>query len=180
MGASFTGRVMLVVSSEIVVLMLASCVAGMDRRPIFSCSTGCKEFPFHIGFQPWIYVVSALTAMAISLFTVSVLAWQGRPGPIRPRPFTTSRTLFRREMTFTGDSFQVFGSIDPRDGKVGQCLFGLRIPCSIQRNCSSISACSRGEAGNFTTFSSTSLRDKHTGPCVCSNQVNPDLVSPLI
>jgi ABC-type antimicrobial peptide transport system permease subunit len=35
-----------------------------------------KGFPFNIGFQPWIYLVAAISAMVIALVTVSLLAWR--------------------------------------------------------------------------------------------------------
>jgi putative ABC transport system permease protein len=74
MGASIT-EVVMVVSREIVILMSASVLLAWIAAYIFM-QNWLQGFPFHIGFQPWIYVVSALTAMAISLLTVSVLAYR--------------------------------------------------------------------------------------------------------
>jgi len=74
MGASIT-EVVLVVSREIVILMSASVLLAWIAAYIFM-QNWLHGFPFHIGFQPWIYVISALTAMAISLLTVSILAYR--------------------------------------------------------------------------------------------------------
>ncbi len=74
MGASIT-EVVLVVSREIVILMSASVLLAWIAAYFFM-QNWLQGFPFHIGFQPWIYVISALTAMAISLLTVSVLAYR--------------------------------------------------------------------------------------------------------
>ena len=35
-----------------------------------------QEFPFNIGFKPWIYVIAAMTAVLISILAVSILAYR--------------------------------------------------------------------------------------------------------
>ena len=35
-----------------------------------------QDFPYNIGFQPWIYVLGALCALAVSVLTVSALAYR--------------------------------------------------------------------------------------------------------
>ena len=35
-----------------------------------------EGFPFNIGFQPWIYLLSALLAIVIATVTVAGLAWR--------------------------------------------------------------------------------------------------------
>ena len=35
-----------------------------------------QDFPYNIGFRPWIYVIAAMTAMMISMVTVSSLAFR--------------------------------------------------------------------------------------------------------
>jgi putative ABC transport system permease protein len=74
MGASIK-EVVLVVSREIVVLMSASVLLAW-MVSYFFMQNWLLGFPFNIGFQPWIYVMSALTAMFISLLTVSLLAYR--------------------------------------------------------------------------------------------------------
>ncbi len=74
MGASIT-EVVLVVSREIVILMSASVLLAWIAAYFFM-QNWLLGFPFHIGFQPWIYIISALTAMITSLATVSVLAYR--------------------------------------------------------------------------------------------------------
>jgi putative ABC transport system permease protein len=82
MGAS-VGEVMLVVSREILVLMLVAVLLAWIMAYFFM-QHWLQEFPFNIGFQPWIYLVAALTAMAIALFTVTMLAWrEARSNPAR-------------------------------------------------------------------------------------------------
>lgn len=74
MGASI-GEVVMVVSKEIVLLMSVSVLLAWIAAYFFM-QNWLQGFPFNIGFQPWIYVISALSAMVISLATVSVLAFR--------------------------------------------------------------------------------------------------------
>jgi len=74
MGASIW-QVMLEVSREIILLMSISVLLAWIAAYLFM-QNWLQEFPFNIGFQPWIYLVAALSAMLIALLTVSLLAWQ--------------------------------------------------------------------------------------------------------
>jgi len=33
-------------------------------------------FPFNIGFKPWIYIVSAISALLLAIFSVTLLAYR--------------------------------------------------------------------------------------------------------
>jgi putative ABC transport system permease protein len=82
MGATI-GEVILVVSREILVLMLIAVLLAWIAAYLFM-QNWLQGFPFNIGFQPWIYLVSALTAMFIALLTVTLLAWrEARSNPAR-------------------------------------------------------------------------------------------------
>ncbi len=74
MGASI-GEVVMVVSREIMLLMGVSVLLAWIVAYIFM-QNWLHDFPFNIGFKPWIYLVAALTAMVVSLFTVSYLAYR--------------------------------------------------------------------------------------------------------
>lgn len=74
MGASI-GNVILVVSREVVVLMGISVMLAWIVAYIFM-QNWLKGFPFNIGFKPWIYMVSAVSAMLIAVLTVSLLAYR--------------------------------------------------------------------------------------------------------
>jgi putative ABC transport system permease protein len=74
LGASIW-QVMLVVSREILLLMSISVLLAWIAAYLFM-QNWLQGFPFNIGFQPWIYLVAALSAMLIALLTVSLLAWQ--------------------------------------------------------------------------------------------------------
>ncbi len=74
MGASI-GEVVLVVSREIVMLMSVSVLVAWIAAYFFM-QNWLQDFPYNIGFKPWIYVISALTAMGVSLLTVSYLAFR--------------------------------------------------------------------------------------------------------
>ena len=74
MGASI-GEVMLVISREIILLMTISVLLAWIAAYLFM-QNWLQGFPFNIGFQPWIYLVAACTAMIIALFTVTLLAWR--------------------------------------------------------------------------------------------------------
>jgi putative ABC transport system permease protein len=74
MGASIW-QVMMEVSREIILLMSISVLLAWMAAYLFM-QNWLQEFPFNIGFQPWIYLVAALSAMLIALLTVSLMAWQ--------------------------------------------------------------------------------------------------------
>ena len=74
MGASI-GKVVLVVSSEVVMLMGISVILAWITAYLFM-QNWLQSFPFNIGFRPWIYVVSAISAMLVAIFSVSLLAYQ--------------------------------------------------------------------------------------------------------
>jgi putative ABC transport system permease protein len=82
MGASI-GEVMLLVSREIMLLMGISVLLAWIAAYLFM-QNWLQEFPFNIGFQPWIYLVAAVSAMLIALLTVTLLAWRAaRSNPAR-------------------------------------------------------------------------------------------------
>jgi len=74
MGASIR-EVVLVISREIVLLM-SSAVLLAWIVSYFFMQNWLRDFPFNIGFKPWIYLISAFTAMFISMFTVSLIAYR--------------------------------------------------------------------------------------------------------
>jgi putative ABC transport system permease protein len=74
MGASIRD-VVLVVSREIIMLMGISVLLAWIASYIFM-QNWLQDFPYNIGFQPLIYVIAAITAMAISVITVSYLAYR--------------------------------------------------------------------------------------------------------
>jgi putative ABC transport system permease protein len=74
MGASIR-EVVVVVSREIVVLMGISVLLAWIVAYIFM-QNWLQDFPYNIGFKPWIYIISALTAMILSVVTVSYLAYR--------------------------------------------------------------------------------------------------------
>jgi len=74
MGASIR-NVILVVSREVVVLMGISVMLAWIVAYLFM-QNWLKSFPFNIGFKPWIYMVSAVSAMLIAVLTVSLLAYR--------------------------------------------------------------------------------------------------------
>jgi len=73
MGASIR-EVIVVVSREIILLMGISVLLAWIAAYFFM-QNWLQDFPFNIGFTPWVYVVAAVTAMLISLLTVSYLAY---------------------------------------------------------------------------------------------------------
>ena len=82
MGATI-GEVMLVVSREIILLMTISVLLAWIAAYLFM-QNWLQGFPINIGFQPWIYLVAAVSAMIIALFTVTILAWNAsRSNPAR-------------------------------------------------------------------------------------------------
>jgi ABC-type antimicrobial peptide transport system permease subunit len=74
MGASVR-EVIVVVSREIILLMGISVLLAWIAAYFFM-QNWLQDFPFNIGFTPWVYVVAAVTAMLISLLTVSYLAYR--------------------------------------------------------------------------------------------------------
>jgi putative ABC transport system permease protein len=67
--------VILVVSREVVVLMGISVILAWIVAYLFM-QNWLHAFPFNIGFKPWIYMVSASSAMLIAVLTVSLLAYR--------------------------------------------------------------------------------------------------------
>jgi putative ABC transport system permease protein len=74
MGASI-GSVIMVVSREVVLLMGISVLMAWIASYLFM-QNWLQDFPFRIGFQPWIYLVSALSAMLIAIISVTLLAYR--------------------------------------------------------------------------------------------------------
>lgn len=74
MGAT-VGEVVLFVSREIVSLVVLSVLFAWILS-YFLMQDWLGNFPFNIGFRPWIYIVAALTAVFISILSVSVLAYR--------------------------------------------------------------------------------------------------------
>jgi len=82
MGATIRD-VILVVSREVVVLMGISVLLAWFTAYLFM-QNWLHGFPFNIGFKPWIYMVAAISAMLIAIFTVSLLAYRAaRSNPAR-------------------------------------------------------------------------------------------------
>ncbi len=74
MGASILD-VVLVISREVVVLMGISILLAWIAAYLFM-QNWLQGFPFNIGFKPWIYIVAAISAMFIAIFSVSLLAYR--------------------------------------------------------------------------------------------------------
>jgi len=83
MGASI-GNVIKVVSREVVQLMGISIGIAWIASYLFM-QNWLRGFPFHIGFKPWIYLLSAFSAMFIAMISVTVLAYKAA----RRNPATT-------------------------------------------------------------------------------------------
>jgi putative ABC transport system permease protein len=83
MGASI-GDVIKVVSREVVQLMGISILIAWIASYLFM-QNWLQGFPFHIGFRPWIYLVSAVSAMLIAIISVTFLAYRAA----RRNPATT-------------------------------------------------------------------------------------------
>ena len=75
MGASIRDIVYLV-AREIMILMLFSVVLAWLMAYFFMQGWWLRDFPFNIGFKPWIYIISAITAIFIAILTVSVMAYR--------------------------------------------------------------------------------------------------------
>jgi putative ABC transport system permease protein len=78
MGASI-GDVILVVSREVVLLMGISVLLAWIAAYLFM-QNWLHAFPFNIGFKPWIYMVSAISAMLIAIMSVTLLAYRAARG----------------------------------------------------------------------------------------------------
>jgi putative ABC transport system permease protein len=74
MGASM-GAVVRLVSREIVILVGISVLTAWVVS-FFFMQRWLADFPFNIGFRPWIYLLAALSALVIALTTVSLMAYR--------------------------------------------------------------------------------------------------------
>ena len=74
MGSSIRD-VILVVSRELVLLMGISVLLAWIAAYLFM-QNWLHGFPFNIGFKPWIYLVSAISAMFIAITSVTLLAYR--------------------------------------------------------------------------------------------------------
>ena len=74
MGATIR-EVIMVVSREMVFLMGISVLLAWLISYLFM-QRWLQDFPFNIGFQAWIYLVAAISAMMIALLTVFLLAYR--------------------------------------------------------------------------------------------------------
>jgi putative ABC transport system permease protein len=74
MGATI-GDVIFVVSRDVVMLMGIAVLLAWIVAYLFM-QNWLRDFPFNIGFKPWIYMVSALTAMLVAIFSVTLLAYR--------------------------------------------------------------------------------------------------------
>ena len=74
MGASI-GEVVMVVSREVLLLMGIS-ISLAWIAAYFFMQNWLQGFPFNIGFKPWIYITSAVSALIIALLSVSLLAYR--------------------------------------------------------------------------------------------------------
>ncbi|MEA3460456.1 MAG: FtsX-like permease family protein, partial [Bacteroidota bacterium] len=74
MGASIRD-VIVVVSRGVVMLMGISVLLAWIAAYIFM-QNWLHDFPFNIGFKPWIYLMSAISAMLIAFLSVTLLAYR--------------------------------------------------------------------------------------------------------
>jgi putative ABC transport system permease protein len=74
MGASIR-QVIIEISSHIILLMGISVLLAWIVAYLFM-QNWLMDFPYHIGFKPWIYLVSAAAAMVISVTTVAYLSYR--------------------------------------------------------------------------------------------------------
>ncbi len=82
MGATIR-EVVIVVSREVLLLMFISILLAWIAAYFFM-QNWLQGFPFNIGFKPWIYMVSAVSALIIALLSVSLLAYRAaRRNPAR-------------------------------------------------------------------------------------------------
>ncbi len=82
MGASI-GELVTALSGEIIILMGISLFPAWVSAYFFM-ENWLQDFPYNIGFRPWIFLVAALAAMVISVLTVSILSFRAaRTSPAR-------------------------------------------------------------------------------------------------
>lgn len=74
MGASIAG-VVLSVSREIVLLVAISVLLAWIMAYLFM-QNWLQNFPYNIGFKPWLYLAAASAAIVISIVAVSLLAYK--------------------------------------------------------------------------------------------------------
>jgi putative ABC transport system permease protein len=74
MGASIR-QVVVQISRQIIYLMGISVLLAWIAAYLFM-QNWLMDFPYRIGFKPWIYVVSAIAAMIIALSTVVYLSYR--------------------------------------------------------------------------------------------------------
>ncbi len=74
MGASVL-EIVLEVSKEILYLMGISILIAWIVSYLFM-QNWLRDFPYNIGFQPWIYVIAAICAIILALVTVSVFSFR--------------------------------------------------------------------------------------------------------
>ena len=74
MGASIR-QVIVEISSHIILLMGISVLLAWIVAYLFM-QNWLMDFPYHIGFKPWIYLVAAAAAMMISISTVAYLSYR--------------------------------------------------------------------------------------------------------
>jgi putative ABC transport system permease protein len=74
MGASIL-QVVMDISKHVLQLMVISVLLAWIVAYYFM-QNWLQDFPFNIGFQPWIYVVAAAVALVISMATVSSLSYR--------------------------------------------------------------------------------------------------------
>ena len=74
MGASIR-QVIIEVSRQILILMGISVLLAWIVAYLFM-QNWLMDFPYHIGFKPWIYLVAAAAAMIISISTVATLSYR--------------------------------------------------------------------------------------------------------
>jgi len=82
MGATI-GHVIVVVSKDVVLLMGISVLMAWIAAYLFM-QNWLHGFPFNIGFKPWIYLVSAFSAIFIAILSVTLIAYRAaRRNPAR-------------------------------------------------------------------------------------------------
>ncbi len=74
MGATI-GDVILVVSRKFMLLMAVSVLMAWIAAYLFM-QNWLQGFPFNIGFKPWIYLVSAFSALFIALLSVTLIVYR--------------------------------------------------------------------------------------------------------
>lgn len=74
MGASI-GNIIYLVSKEVMVMMFFSVIFAWLAAYLLMQELWLQDFPYNIGFRPWIYLISAVTALIIALITVAGMAY---------------------------------------------------------------------------------------------------------